>query len=615
MRTLLAAVWLFATACATADDPYATDDTSLIDPGSPTVQISPPGPLYTRAYGTLQLSAGADFPHPIYTWKSSNKAIATVDGTGRVSGHAAGIAVITATTSNRGSIGGASVNVTVRAFGELTTAVVSDIPQPQAAIQVNNPKQTYYFTATPRVFAVGDLNGDGIPDIFFAPNMYNARPELPVQIWKGDGKGGFKLATSEVITDATVLTTGAADSIFLADFNGDGALDVFIVDQGLEYPVPFLGNKNKLLLSAPCPALGAPGKKCLHDASSNINVTYNGFNHVSSIADMNGDHCPDIIVTTMGGPNFSHHGTYILYNDCQGHFSHSTTGLAPEIAEEPNLWTPSVDYQNTGTNGTGDLDGDGRPELVTGSYRDTDLISGKKTLLVHHNVGGTSFPRTTVLPFPAALASVPYFPGEQPGSNPFGLGAANIAIGDLDGDGRAEIVVNWEGSQNSTIQVFHNDGNLAFHDITTQVYGGYETSFPNSSGETTFAQKYEIRDVDGDGWNDLVMTFYDIDAPELAGQNGIWLNDRSGTGHLVPWHFTKYGVPASVADVTAAFPELELGVPNQSWQRSGIPLVFDADGDGVNDVVIVNCSALTTGSTAPSQTTDMLVYTFLSGPR
>jgi len=481
-------------------------------------------------------------------------------------------------------------------FGQLTTAIVSQIPQPQVTVEVNDPTRMYYFTLTPRDLGVGDLDGDGNVDILFAPSMFNAKPELPIQIWCGGGDGTFAPCTDRVIAGAAPVV-GSINNEFLADFNGDHRLDVFLVDQGLEYPVPLLGSRNKLLLS------GTDGR--LHDASAALPVDYNSFNHVSSMADMNVDGCPDIVVTTFGGPALTHHGSYILYGDCHGGFTHSIAGMAPEVAEEPNTYTTGIDYQTTGTNGTGDLDGDGRPELVTASYRSTDFVSGKKTILVHKNLPG-SYARTTVVPFPAALNAVPYLPGEDPGGTPFGLGAANLVIGDIDGDGRAEIVVNWEGAQHSTIQILRNEGGLSFTDATQAIFGGYDTTFQTSTGFTTFAQRTELRDVDGDGRLDLILTYYGIGASELASRGFLYLND--GAGRLLPWHFQRGGRAATESEVAASFPGT-----SEPFERAGIPLVLDANGDGVNDIAIL--SGGPTHGGPPIQTERIFIYTFLAGRR
>lgn len=479
-------------------------------------------------------------------------------------------------------------------FGELGKVLVSKIPQEHIALEVNDPSRMYYFTAAPRGLAVGDLDGDGFPDIVFAPNLYNAKPELPPQVWRNKGDGTFELATERFLAPP-VPTIGSLNNLFLADFNGDGQLDIFVVDQGLEYPVPFPGGRNKLLLSG--------SDKLLHDMSSTVPPNYVAFNHVSSMGDVDGNGCPDIIDTNLGGPQFMTHGTYILYGDCKGGFMKSMMGLPQAIREEPTPFAMGVDYQGTGTNVTADLDGDGQPELVTAGYRYTDFVSMMKSIRIHKQSSGT-FTLAATVPIADALKTIPSSPGENPSANPFGLGCANLVAGDLDGDGKPEVIANWEGSQRSTIQVLHNDGNLQFSDGTMAAFGSYDTTFMTTRG-VSFAQTYALRDVDGDGDLDLVLGAYAMGAPELAARNFIYVND--GHGKLTPWHFTRGGNAVTGAEVQAA-------MPAGSDSASGLPLVFDANQDGVNDIVIVDSSS----DAYPDkllQTRTMIVYTFLAGSR
>jgi hypothetical protein len=64
----------------------------------------------------------------------------------------------------------------------------------------------------------GDLNGDGFVDLIFADRL------RPAQVWLNDGKGRF--FDSGIRLDES----GACHGFAIADFDGDGDLDVFIAN-------------------------------------------------------------------------------------------------------------------------------------------------------------------------------------------------------------------------------------------------------------------------------------------------------------------------------------------------------------------------------------------------
>lgn len=89
------------------------------------------------------------------------------------------------------------------------------------------PKQAYSTYAG----AVVDFNHDGHPDLIFSAIKTPPFEAMQVQALQNDGKGNFKLVTKEVIPGVTV---GRSWGIAVGDVNGDGIPDLFIGQWGTQ---------------------------------------------------------------------------------------------------------------------------------------------------------------------------------------------------------------------------------------------------------------------------------------------------------------------------------------------------------------------------------------------
>ncbi|SDM37516.1 FG-GAP repeat domain-containing protein [Pedobacter antarcticus] len=89
------------------------------------------------------------------------------------------------------------------------------------------PKQTYSSYAG----AIFDFNHDGSPDIILSAIKIPPFEAMQVQALQNDGKGNFKLVTDQVIPASTV---GRSWGIAVGDVNGDGKPDIFIGQWGTQ---------------------------------------------------------------------------------------------------------------------------------------------------------------------------------------------------------------------------------------------------------------------------------------------------------------------------------------------------------------------------------------------
>ena len=266
--------------------------------------------------------------------------------------------------------------------------------------------------------SLGDINGDGLPDILIPGDSDNG---VPGAVYLNQGSGVFTLAAH---TDQR--------GYMLADLTGKGVVDLIG------------GNAANLLI---WPNNGTPGF-----SSSPITVPppVQGY---FTVADMDGDGHPDIV--EVGG---------ILYGNSEYQF---TPAAMPDTFDT---------YAIGGFNGVGRLDiasdtfvflnqgnrnfkaievGAGAPNLSQGSipvvadfngdgYADITIVWPQTTgVFIYYSRGDGTF-------YLGAILDTVDFVGGLPG-------AWAIATGDFDGDGRPDIAVGLEFTQQ--VVIFFNQGN------------------------------------------------------------------------------------------------------------------------------------------------------------
>jgi hypothetical protein len=246
--------------------------------------------------------------------------------------------------------------------------------------------------------AVADVNGDGKPDILVANWCSNGGCESgTVSVLLGNGDGTFQTAV-------TYGTGGIyADSVAVADVNGDGKLDVVAGNYGSSDVDVLLGNGDGTFQTA---------------------VTYDsgGSNPYSgAVADVNGDGKPDILVANHGSSNVG-----VLLGNGDGTFQTAVT------------------YDSGGSSAqsvaVADVNGDGKPDIVAANYCASGENCNNGTAGVLLGNGDGTF-QTAV-----TVGSGGSYPD-------------SVAVADVNGDGKPDIVMANFGSSN--VGVLINTSNVA----------------------------------------------------------------------------------------------------------------------------------------------------------
>jgi hypothetical protein len=143
--------------------------------------------------------------------------------------------------------------------------------------------------------AMGDLNGDGAPDIFLANHPYSNGKGGEDEVWANDGKANFTKSGQ------TLGGTDAARRVKLAEVNGDGFLDAVVLN----------GDTNRIWLN--------DGNGHFKESQHSIGV---GENIDLAICDIDHDGDNDIVLV-KGAWGKKPKGIEVWTNDGKGNFSRS----------------------------------------------------------------------------------------------------------------------------------------------------------------------------------------------------------------------------------------------------------------------------------------------------
>jgi FG-GAP-like repeat len=287
----------------------------------------------------------------------------------------------------------------------------------------------------------------------------------------------------------------APGGILVEDLNNDGKLDLVVANEKGGDVSVLLGDGKKGF----SPSSGSPFR-----AGPNPNDLASG--------DFNGDGLVDLAIANHETQHIT-----VLLGDGRGSFApapHSPVAFAVK----PHVHGVAA----------GDLNGDGRLDLLTDSWAEDRLV-----LRFGDGDGRFETPGTYV-----AVGRHPY---------------QRVRVADLNGDGTADIVSpNLEGDN---VTILLGDGKGKFHQPA-------RSPFP--CGDSPF--NVAIGDVNADGKPDLAIVNSPSSTSDRSGQDGLTILIGDGLGA-----FTKM---AGSPFVTGKFPN--------------IPAIGDLNGDGVADVAVSN---------------------------
>jgi hypothetical protein len=376
----------------------------------------------------------------------------------------------------------------------------------------------------PSAVAVGDFNGDGIPDIVVGHSIQGGNGGSVTELL-GDGAGGFSTGPeSNVGTRPQFMA--------VADFNGDGKLDTAVVNSLIQGTVSVLLGDGS----------GGFGPSAVVASGSPVSL---------AVDDFNGDGTPDIATSSLTGNNVT-----VLLNSlpvisaepASLTFYAAVGQTAPEPVLHVTLNSTAAPSTYTFASDQSWLAGNSSSvaetfDIVAISANPSSLsagtYSGTLRYLAPNYFGAKTTVTLNVANPSATLAAVP--------GSPFAVGTNPVAAiaGDFNGDGKPDVAVLNKGSNNVTVLLGNGSGSF-----------NAATGSPFSVG--TYPTSMALGDFNRDGKPDLVVSNQD--------SNNITVLLGNGSGGFRAGPSFNVAAPPSPAQFSLA--------------------VGDFNGDGIADIVV-----------------------------
>jgi hypothetical protein len=408
---------------------------------------------------------------------------------------------------------------------------------------------------------IADFTGDGIPDLAtaFAAHIGG------VNVWRGDGSGGFGTSVFGIMTEPW--------SIAATDFNDDGFEDLVFIETGPLVRV-LLGDGSGKFNEAPGSPFGA-GTPFEQNANSGV----------VAVGDFNKDGQPDIVATNRQGNSVTlllNSFPYITGRPASLTFYSGTGQPAPPaipvtVNSSPAGSAYTVNSNQPWLSASPASNATGGATTETISVNQSSLTAGTYSGTVRYSAPGFRDGKTAVT---LNVANPSGTLGPAPGS-PFAAGTnpASAATGDFNGDFKPDLAIVNSGSNDVTVLLgdgsggftaasgspiavgtnprsvavgdFNGDGKMDLavanvsSDNVTVLLGNGAGGFTAASGSPFavggFAEFVTAADFNGDGLQDFAVAVGGPGSP-TSNEVAVFLGDRLGGFSAAPGHpFQGFG--------------------------------------------------------------------------
>jgi hypothetical protein len=454
--------------------------------------------------------------------------------------------------------------------------------------------------------AVGDVNGDGRLDVVMVNKCSDSgcvigRGSLGVML--GNGDGTFKPA---VTYDSGGIY---AQAVAIADLNGDHKLDIVVINEASNTIDVLLGNGNGTFQPAVTYDSGGnyPWSVAVADVNGDgkpdiiVTNTCNSSNCAGIVGVLlgngNGTFQPAVphssggeqaVSVAVADVNHDGKADLLVANACAGDCSTGKGAVAVMLGNGDGTFKTAINYDSGGypaySVAVADVNLDGNPDLLVSNYSSAVAVG-----VLLGNGDGTFKPVVTY--------------SSDPGPIPYPVNSGGVA--DVNGDGKPDLLVvndtveGGSGANPGSVAVLLGNGDGTFQAAVNYLSGGY------------LAYRVAVGDVNGDGRPDVLVanmcsnnTLFNCGGPInlTTGSVGVLLNNAGA-----PPTTTSLVSSVNPADINWVV-TYTAAVTSQSGTLSGTMLFQDLLSPIATVPLVNNQAAYST--TYPAKGTHPIIATY-----